>query len=235
MPQQENLPINEPGLLGVSQGVTVGDPTGTVALPFDPPSMQRRLWVLYPLASLSISAISGGVNSSLLAKLFANVAGLGKLEQAAVLGLALSISGITYLIAAPIGGLLSDKTRTRFLGRRNIWILGGAIASSHHVDRPGTRFNGSCVDSSGEHLDDSNRCDPRGDERDCSRTGPHPLPWPHLEPERPDGSDRLRTRNRNRLTRPHPVHRLRHSRDSGRGVLRHFRLLHSGRAISRSD
>jgi MFS family permease len=130
MPQQENLPINEPGLLGVSQGVTVGDPTGTVALPFDPPSMQRRLWVLYPLASLSISAISGGVNSSLLAKLFANVAGLGKLEQAAVLGLALSISGITYLIAAPIGGLLSDKTRTRFLGRRNIWILGGAIAQA---------------------------------------------------------------------------------------------------------
>lgn len=127
MPQQENLPINEPGLQGVAQTVTVGDPTGRIALPFDPPSMQKRLWFLYPLASLSISAISGGVNGPLLGKLIASFTGVSKVDQAAVLGLALSISGLTYLIAAPIGGLLSDKTRTRFLGRRNIWILGGAI------------------------------------------------------------------------------------------------------------
>jgi MFS family permease len=130
MPQQENLPINEPGLIGVSQPVTVGDPTGSIGIGDDLPPMQRRLWVLYPLASLSISAISGGVNSFLLAKMISTFPGGDKVGAAATLGLALSISGITYLLATPIGGLLSDKTRTRFLGRRNIWVLFGSIAAA---------------------------------------------------------------------------------------------------------
>ncbi|MBF4585688.1 MFS transporter [Curtobacterium sp. VKM Ac-2887] len=130
MPQEKNLPINEPTLLGVGQPVTVDDPTGSIGLSDEPEDMQRRLWVLYPLASLSISAVSGGVNGALLAKLIAGFSGANEASQAAVLGLALSISGITYLLAAPIGGLLSDRTRTRFLGRRNLWVLIGAVAGA---------------------------------------------------------------------------------------------------------
>jgi MFS family permease len=129
MPQQKNVPINEPSLQGIGQPLSVDDPTGTVDLPYDPPKMQRRIWVLYPLASLSISAISGGVNSALLG-LVINNADHAKASQAVYLGLALSISGFTYLIAGPVGGILSDKTRTNFLGRRNLWVLIGSILAA---------------------------------------------------------------------------------------------------------
>jgi MFS family permease len=141
MPQQENLPISEPALLGVSQSVTVGDPTGTVELPMDPANMQRRLWVMYPLVSLSISMISGAVNGVLLGKIIASFTGVTKGDQAALLGLTISISGIAYLAAGPLGGILSDKTRTRFLGRRNLWILVGAIGAAASVLSLGTSKN----------------------------------------------------------------------------------------------
>ncbi len=130
MPQQENLPINEPGLIGVSQPVEVGDPTGLIDFPDEPKTMQRRLWILYPLASLSISAISGGVNSFLLAKMISTFPGGEEVGAAATLGLALSISGFTYLLATPIGGILSDKTRTPFLGRRNLWVFLGSLVAA---------------------------------------------------------------------------------------------------------
>lgn len=130
MPQEVNLPINEPSLLGVAQAVTVPDPTGSVSLGAEPETMQRRLWFLFPLVALGTSAVSGGVNSALLAKIIASLPGGNQVGAAATLGLALSISGLTYLLAGPIGGILSDKTRTRFLGRRNLWVLIGAVTGA---------------------------------------------------------------------------------------------------------
>lgn len=133
MAQQKNLPISEPGLIGVSQPVTVGDPTGLFTIPNEPQSMQRRLWVLYPFVSLSISMISGAINGVLLGRIIATYSDVPKVSQAGVLGLTLSISGIFYLVAGPLGGLASDKTRTRFLGRRNLWILIGGIAAAASI------------------------------------------------------------------------------------------------------
>ena len=130
MPQEHNLPINEPTLIGVSQPVEVADPTGGIPLSLEPESMQRRLWFLFPLVAFGASAVSGGVNSALLAKLIATFPGGNTVGAAATLGLALSLSGLTYLIAGPIGGILSDKTRTKFLGRRNLWVLIGAVAGA---------------------------------------------------------------------------------------------------------
>lgn len=130
MAQQKNLPINEPGLQGIAQPVSVGDPTGVIDFPDEPKTMQRRLWVLYPLASLSISAISGAVNTFLLGKMISTFPGGEEVGAAASLGLTLSISGISYLIAVPLIGILSDKTRTRFLGRRNLWVLISAVTGA---------------------------------------------------------------------------------------------------------
>ena len=57
MPQEVNLPINEPSLIGVAQAVTVPDPTGSVSLSVEPETMQRRLWFLFPLVALGTSAV----------------------------------------------------------------------------------------------------------------------------------------------------------------------------------
>ncbi len=135
MSQEENLPINEPGLLGVAMPVEFpveGSDEAPAIAPhlIEPETMQRRLWWMFPLVALGTSAISGGTNQALLAKLVASFPGGETVAAAASLGLALSISGITYLIAGPIGGILSDKTRTKFLGRRNLWVLIGAVATA---------------------------------------------------------------------------------------------------------
>ncbi len=129
MSHEVNLPVNEPSLFGVSQPVMVLDAPGVVGAPAadEPTDMQRRLWFLYPLVALATSAVSGGVNSALLAKMIAGFPGGDEVGAAATPGLALSISGITYLVAGPIGGILSDRTRTRLLGRRNLWVLAGAV------------------------------------------------------------------------------------------------------------
>lgn len=94
-----------------------------------PATMQRRLWFLLPLALLSVSMIWGGVLQALLARQV-NVFVPEESSQAAVLGLVLTIGAVSSVVFTPVVGLLSDRTRTRFLGRRNIWILGGAVVSA---------------------------------------------------------------------------------------------------------
>lgn len=127
MPQEISLPINEPNLLGLSAPVEVADPTGAIPVDTEPKTMQRRLWVLFPLVAMGTAIVSGGVNSKLLAILISGFPGATQASEAAALGIALSVSGIAYLVSAPLGGILSDKTRTRFLGRRNLWILGASL------------------------------------------------------------------------------------------------------------
>lgn len=48
-------------------------------------------------------------------------------DRAAALGAVLALGGVAALIANPLFGALSDRTRGRF-GRRRPWMLGGAIA-----------------------------------------------------------------------------------------------------------
>jgi MFS family permease len=54
---------------------------------------------------------------------------LAFLAVSAVWGLITGISAIVAMAWAPIAGLLSDRTRSR-LGRRNIWVLFGAIGTA---------------------------------------------------------------------------------------------------------
>ena len=53
----------------------------------------------------------------------------GNANKVAALGLVTGISALVAVIAQPIAGVLSDRTRSR-LGRRNIWVLGGSLASA---------------------------------------------------------------------------------------------------------
>ena len=91
-----------------------------------PQTMQRRLWFLLPLAGLSISMVWGGVLQGLIARQVPTFVAQES-AQAATLGVVLTVGAISATVFTPFVGQLSDRTRSKFLGRRNIWMLGGAI------------------------------------------------------------------------------------------------------------
>ncbi|MFL1382010.1 MULTISPECIES: MFS transporter [unclassified Nocardiopsis] len=87
----------------------------------------RRLIPMLGVGNLAVYAFYLGIGAVLLPL---QVQGLtpGD-EEAAVsnLGLVAGIAAVFGTVFNPIGGALSDRTRSRW-GRRNPWILGGAIA-----------------------------------------------------------------------------------------------------------
>ncbi|MEU7828623.1 MFS transporter [Nonomuraea sp. NPDC049129] len=95
----------------------------------DPPAPGRWLWVIYPLAMVAMNAVWGGVMQVLLGKQIAAIVP-EQAASAAALGMALSVSAVSSVISQPIAGMLSDRTRTRFLGRRNVWIFGAGIVGA---------------------------------------------------------------------------------------------------------
>lgn len=82
--------------------------------------------LLYALAYL-------GLYTALLTPVFITLAvrigSLAPQEKAAQLGMILGVGAFVALLANPVFGRLSDRTRTRW-GRRRPWILGGAIVGS---------------------------------------------------------------------------------------------------------
>ncbi|WP_433510258.1 MFS transporter [Nonomuraea sp. CA-143628] len=107
-------------------------PTGDgpdTASPDMPTAVGGWLWVIYPLAMVGMSTVWGGVMQVLLGKQIAALVP-GPAASAAALGLALSVSAVSSVVSQPIAGRLSDRTRTRFLGRRNVWIFGAGIVSA---------------------------------------------------------------------------------------------------------
>ncbi|MFZ0530487.1 MAG: MFS transporter [Propionicimonas sp.] len=97
--------------------------------PDGPTHMSRWLWVIYPLAMVAMNAVWGGVMQVLLGKQIAAIVP-GAAASAAALGLALSVAAVSSVISQPIVGRMSDRTRTRFLGRRNVWVFGAGIVSA---------------------------------------------------------------------------------------------------------
>jgi MFS family permease len=94
-----------------------------------PQVMSKWLWVVYPLALTGIGSVWGSLTSVLLGR---QVGGLvaDPLQAAGALGATLSIGSLIGLFAQPIMGRLSDKTRLRFIGRRNFWILIGGLGGA---------------------------------------------------------------------------------------------------------
>lgn len=91
-------------------------------VPADPePPRRRGLLLLLLVANSAMMAVYMGVGSVLLPTQIAEIAGDDKV---AVLGLIGGISAIFATAFNPIAGALSDRS-----GRRNPWVLGGAIGS----------------------------------------------------------------------------------------------------------
>lgn len=91
-------------------------------VPADPePPRRRGLLLLLLVANSAMMAVYMGVGSVLLPTQIEEIAGDDKV---AVLGLIGGISAIFATAFNPIAGALSDRS-----GRRNPWVLGGAIGS----------------------------------------------------------------------------------------------------------
>ncbi|MBT2489906.1 MFS transporter [Streptomyces sp. ISL-96] len=82
---------------------------------------QRGLMMLLLVANASMLAVYMGVGSVLLPL---QIAAIDPANKVAILGLVGGISAVFATAFNPIAGALSDRT-----GRRNPWILGGALAS----------------------------------------------------------------------------------------------------------
>ena len=83
----------------------------------------RRLLVWIIPANISIFLIWGAVPTILLPL---QIAGIDPENKIATLAVISTIGAFAAMLAQPIAGLLSDRTRSRF-GRRAQWMIGGTI------------------------------------------------------------------------------------------------------------
>ena len=89
-----------------------------------PKPLKRLFGFIVPLnfaIYLSIGAIPGVL-------LPLQVQGIDETNKAANLAVVLGVGAVAAMIASPVAGLISDRTRSRF-GRRAPWLVGGALAT----------------------------------------------------------------------------------------------------------
>src|SRR5712691_1407362 len=84
-------------------------------------------YVAMALAMGGLFSVYGAALQILLPEQVAMIA--GNANKVAALGMVTGISALVAVVVQPVAGFLSDRTRSR-LGRRNIWVLGGAVASA---------------------------------------------------------------------------------------------------------
>ncbi|MFE5646660.1 MFS transporter [Rhodococcus sp. NPDC056516] len=111
-----------------------GNPGGTTAITTATPSHQtapeaeartpRRLMASIAPATFSISLIWGAVPSILLALQVQQ--SFGESDKVTVLALVSTFGAFAAMIAQPVAGALSDRTRSRF-GKRAPWIVLGSL------------------------------------------------------------------------------------------------------------
>lgn len=94
-----------------------------------PPTLKslglRNLFVTLPLAILSFSVFWGGVQGVLLPL---QVQSLDREGQDGALAMIIGMGAIASMVAAPIAGALTDRTRSR-LGGRAPWMIFGAVST----------------------------------------------------------------------------------------------------------
>jgi MFS family permease len=83
----------------------------------------RRLLTSLGIATGAQSALYAGIGSVLLPL---QIERIDRAHKVAALGLVAGVSALFALVFNPIGGALSDRTRSRF-GRRAPWLIGGAV------------------------------------------------------------------------------------------------------------
>jgi len=82
----------------------------------------RRLLVSLGVAAGALSAMYAGVGTILLPL---QIERIDRAHKVAVLGVVAGVSAVFALIFNPVGGALSDRTRSRF-GRRAPWLIGAS-------------------------------------------------------------------------------------------------------------
>lgn len=100
-------------------------PAEETKAPDQPKSVGRLLAFIFP-ATLGMIALFQGIQQILIPS---QVAELDPAHKVGVLALMTTFVAITSMIGIPLGGALSDRTRSRF-GRRTPWILGTGVVSS---------------------------------------------------------------------------------------------------------
>jgi MFS family permease len=83
----------------------------------------RRLLVSLGIAGGALSAVYAGVGTVLLPL---QIEHIDRAHKVAALGVVAGVSAMFALVFNPVGGALSDRTRSRF-GRRAPWILGTPV------------------------------------------------------------------------------------------------------------
>lgn len=86
---------------------------------------QRRLFRLVGPANLALYLVVGAVPSVLLPL---QVEAITPADKARNLAVVTAVGAVAAMLAAPVAGLVSDRTRSRF-GRRAPWIVGGTLTS----------------------------------------------------------------------------------------------------------
>jgi MFS family permease len=97
----------------------------------------RRLLVSLGVAAGALSAMYAGVGTILLPL---QIERIDRAHKVAVLGAVAGVSAVFALVFNPIGGALSDRTRSRF-GRRAPWLVGasaGVLAMLAFLGQAGT-------------------------------------------------------------------------------------------------
>jgi MFS family permease len=84
----------------------------------------RRLLISLGLASGALAALYTGIGTVLLPQ---QIEDIDRPHKVAVLGLIAGVSAAFALVCNPVGGALSDRTRSRF-GRRAPWLVGAPLA-----------------------------------------------------------------------------------------------------------
>jgi MFS family permease len=84
----------------------------------------RRLFINLGLASGALAALYTGVGTVLLPQ---QIEDIDRPHKVAVLGLIAGVSAAFALVCNPVGGALSDRTRSRF-GRRAPWLVCAPLA-----------------------------------------------------------------------------------------------------------
>ena len=103
-----------------------------------PPRIARLLVVLFP-ATTGMIAVYQGIQQILIP---AQVEHLDPAHKVGTLAILTTFVAITSMIGIPLGGALSDRTRSRF-GRRTPWIVGTAAVSG--VLMIGMGYSGNIV------------------------------------------------------------------------------------------
>lgn len=91
--------------------------------------MSRWMWVALPITTAGIYAVWGGLMNMIVARQVAELVPDPR-AGASTLGGIMAVGASIALVAQPILGSLSDRTPNGWLGRRNVWIFWGGLATA---------------------------------------------------------------------------------------------------------